>query len=107
MRDSALNIHLVFPLKNVSSAFFVTAAPASDVTQGGLGLSLLILRNVSNAVLGDRPHLAPAPPLQQHGVGGQVEVRVEEREGRVEREGGWEAGRSLLEHFQPNVSVRM
>ena len=84
------------------------AAPASaDVTQGGLGLSLLILRNVSNAVLGDLPHLASAPPLQQHGVGGQVEVGVEERERRVEREGGWEAGRSLLEHFQPNVSVRM
>ena len=85
----------------------MTAAPTSDVTQGGLGLSFLILRNVSNAVLGDRPHLAPAPPLQQHGVGSQVEVGVEEGERRVERESRWEAGRSLLEHFEPNVSVRM
>ena len=40
-------------------------------------------------------------------MGGQVEVGVEERETRVERESRWEAGRSLLEHFEPNVSVRM
>ena len=92
------------------SAWKMSAAPFSWLLPPPLmwlRISLLILRNVSNAVLGDRPHLAPAPPLQQHRVGGQVEVGVEEGEGGVERESGWEAGRSLLEHFQPNVSVRM
>ena len=102
-RDSALNIHLVFRLK-MSAAPFSWLLPPPLMW---LRISLLILRNVSNAVLGDRPHLAPAPPLQQHGVGGQVEVGVEERKRGLERESGWEAGRSLLEHFQPNVSVRM